>query len=381
MKYIKFLVVGVLLVSLTGTAFAGDFVFDENSSSCRHSFSVMDTPVIEYDQWGNVAKMYSLFYDQPLTNYEAWEYDGDHTLLKYTRCLDDKITEYTYEYDAHGFLIKTSITGGSVVRYENEYDEQGRILSSTSSTGSVIVYEHAEDGSYKKIYDSGTTFEYGRDGLLDRECQPNTLVRTYDDRGNILSTVYSDCAQSDLYTYSEEGVLLQLSSTSYSGDSTFVYDFDAQGRLVKAAIIVSENDNENRSLEYNSEGVVIRREENGATFEFRDDATNKRSDYSDGSYNIYNQDGNIQKQVTADGCSYIYLYDENGRYLANIYYDADGNRGFHQFTPEEQLFFEEDKLYRASIEDNEIIGYTVYEHDADGNLLSHREILADEYTP
>jgi len=52
-----------------------------------------------------------------------------------------------------------------------------------------------------------------------------------------------------------------------------------------------------------------------------------------------------------------------------------------QFTPEEQLFFEEDKLYRASIEDNEIIGYTVYEHDADGNLLSHREILADEYTP
>lgn len=133
--------------------------------------------------------------------------------------------------------------------------------------------------------------------------------------------------------------------------------------------------------EYNCEGVLIRETDPWYTEEYRRDLTVSRTEMFDGSYTIHNLNGSIQKSAQADGPFHIYFWDETGRFLARIYFDAEEKRDFHQIQEENIALDSEGNLYRMKLNGNENCVYTVCKHDAEGNLLARETLTSDQYTP
>ena len=67
--------------------------------------------------------------------------------------------------------------------------------------------------------------------------------------------------------------------------------------------------------------------------------------------------------------------------MAYVYFDAEGKRDFHQIQEENIAFDSEGNLYRMKLNDNGSCIYTVYEYDAEGNLLAWEKLTSDQYTP
>ena len=225
--------------------------YDESGNRIRHTQYNDDGDVTrwyayEYDEKGNVtAETFAVEY------MEVWETDiyKDGELLETVH--DDRgmpgqggetrIYKWTYEYDEHDNVIQTVYESAKgeekVTLYEYEYDDEGNVIRATTYSTDAdgrkdkvteyVIFSY--DGENRQV--EGVT--YDADGT---EQSRSTMEYTFDDEGNMTTTVCTEDGAVMWFTQNREGIMLKSGYQSSSGDDadfTSLQEYDEQGNPSK----------------------------------------------------------------------------------------------------------------------------------------------------
>ena len=232
-----------------------------------------------------------------------------------TRTTDGTVLRHqTYDYDKAGRLIKNYIGGSyeNTVYNEYTYDLRGNRISSVnklSETGETTEYE----------YDLG-------DHLLSEATTDGGVLQkktyySYDERGNLTGE--------QTRVYSADG--LAGSTAGQAGGmndaySTKTYRYDRFNRLVK----YTDGDTV-AEYEYNADNLRTAKTVNGKRTEYVWDGTNLMYEHGAAGTHKYAYDPTGVHMMDND--TYLKdghgnvtgMYDENGEFMSDTYYDAFGN--------------------------------------------------------
>lgn len=255
---------------------------------------------------------------------------------------DDAWLSDEYEYDDHGNRTKSisySSDGSSqaVTEVEYEYNDAGQMTK-------VTLYITPEDGKERCI-GIEEEYEYDEDGILLKEKE--TRYTVYEDMPEMNNTMVTEVgynAQGDMIKWSgrihyEED---EDDSEDAVSENTYEYEYDAEGRVIKA-------------IGYADAEVIY-------TEEYAYDANGRKIKET--------YDAPEYKKMVWE-----YEYDENGNRVKNKYDETyeDGSAGTHILT---ELFYEYEyddagKVKKWTSYDKEnpeqICGEC--EYDADGNAI------------
>ncbi len=181
------------------------------------------------------------------------EYDSLGRILN---SLGSSSQKTTFERDANGNIVKTSVQGGdrSIIT-SSTFDALNQLKAEVSPDGGNTAYEYTDNGALSSVNDpEGLSTRYTRDGFgntVERE-SPNTgkTSYSYDSAGNLISKT-NNLGQATTYEYD---VLNRLTKEiTPEGETTYHYDngANAKGRLTKA-----ENANSSSEYQYNGFGLV-----------------------------------------------------------------------------------------------------------------------------
>ncbi|WP_051450308.1 RHS repeat-associated core domain-containing protein [Actinospica robiniae] len=180
--------------------------------------------VFGYDPLGNLVEVFNSS-GLPL----VLEYDREDRITKWV----DRIgTQYTYEYDSAGRVVRTGGTG-SVLAGTMDYDPERRVTYSTDSLGAVTEYFYdANDRVIKEVDPLGGTTLSTWDPYGNLLTRTNALGRTvefaYDELGNLLRATGPSGA-----TARTEYNALCLPTRSWDADgSVFHHTYDEAGNLL-----------------------------------------------------------------------------------------------------------------------------------------------------
>jgi len=249
----------------------------------------------EYDTLGALVVIYTFDTNSRLTKAENadgsyWTYTAyfaGTTQAQYEKEYDIAgALVQTIEYDAAGVIVKVTLANGTVF----DYDAQGRVVKETAPTGEYKVFTYHAVPNDTVV---ATTKEYTAQGVL-------TVTYTYDVNSNLTR---KDNADGSYWTYTNyfagttqakyvkeydaAGALVQAIEYTIAGvivkvtlaDGT-VYDYDAQGRVVKetaptgAYKVFAYHAVPNDTLiatttEYDAAGVMV------VTYVFNNNASNR----------------------------------------------------------------------------------------------------------
>lgn len=186
--------------------------YDENDNEVRNVSLNQDTYTDytnTYDSYGNLIRCQQIRQtdDKYYIFYDEYEYDENNRLKcanHYNESINLKYWE-TYEYNENGDLIQKDLwyDGERKPKTSNifEYDENGNVkcerrqYNDNTEFYMYVDYEYDENG--RPI----TEFIKEPDGTLY-----NTITRTYDDKGNILTeyTENSEWYNTEVYVYDEK---------------------------------------------------------------------------------------------------------------------------------------------------------------------------------
>ena len=225
--------------------------YDESGNRIRHTQYNDDGNVVrwyayEYDEKGNVtAETFAVEY------MELWETDiyKDGELLETVH--DDRgvpgqggetrIYKWTYEYDEHDNMIQTVYESSKgeekVTLYEYEYDEEGNVIKATTYSTDAdgrkdkvteyVIFSY--DGENRQV--EGVT--YDADGT---EQSRSTMEYTFDDVGNMTTTICMEGGAVMWFTENREGVMIKGGYQSSPGDDadfTSLQEYDEKGNPSK----------------------------------------------------------------------------------------------------------------------------------------------------
>lgn len=225
--------------------------YDESGNRIRHTQYNDDGDVTqwyayEYDEKGNVtAETFAVEY------MEVWETDiyKDGELLESVH--DDRgrpghggetrIYKWTHEYDEHDNLIQTVYESAKgeekVTLYEYGYDDEGNVIRATTYSTDAdgrkdkvteyVIFSY--DGENRQV--EGVT--YDADGT---EQSRSTMEYTFDDEGNMTTTICTEGGAVMWFTENREGIMLKSGYQSSPGDDadfTSLQEYDKQGNPSK----------------------------------------------------------------------------------------------------------------------------------------------------
>ena len=260
----------------------------------------------EYSSDGSkkTRKQYSIYFTMPSLYeckcIEAYEYDLYGNLTYQMKVKDsyveEKRTEYTYEFDTNGRMVKL-------------------ISSDSNSNTNSEIYEYDDYGNINhKIYNDGNYEEWFE----------------YDSKGHLLSWHNNDNS-SETYEYNEKG--LKISHTKkwterfYEEYDNIVnrivdFEFNEWYEYDKSENLIYYKNSDGREERYNSKGKTI----------WEKDIDGKEYTYE------YDSDGNILSYKTSDGRTITYEYKKvedlvyctkNGKSTYSYVKDSQGNQIYY----------------------------------------------------
>ena len=135
--------------------------------------SLSDVTEYEYDERGNCIKETTIAVEDPSdVNTNSYEYDENGFVIKSVNEQSGRVTEYHYEFDDAGKVVKVSKYRDGVLQVEDEYE-----YDAANKISKAIETNYNDDGSKKSIYEGEVeTDPYGH---IVRE----KVEQTYSDDG------------------------------------------------------------------------------------------------------------------------------------------------------------------------------------------------------
>ncbi len=301
-----------------------------------------------------------------LGHYTYYEYNGrgllTRTIVKIgagdtsaTPDDDDLVT--SYEYDASGNRIKTTLPGGGVIIETYDplgrvtartlpsgdtitfaYDANGKLVKQANGKGLVIQYERDHLGRVKRIYDSlGTSRTYTYDGLGHplsiTDGNGNTTTFTYDKRGKQVRRTYADGTY-DTVTYDPAG---RIQSVTDRGGNRISFQRDKLGRTIASIDALGHR----TTAVYKGDRLASLIDAKGNPTHYLYDAAGNRvrEIYADGSVVEYTYDAlnRMASRKAADGTVVRFEYDERGLLTRRDYPGSDTNDDYFTYSADGQL--------------------------------------------
>jgi RHS repeat-associated protein len=345
-------------------------VTNANGKSARYTYnlegnmtSITDengkTEAMTYDLAGRLKSI-----TRPDNTTVSYDYNKINSLVSKTYSADD--TQVLYGYDELGRRVNMTDTTGAT---SYEYDIMGRITSVTATDGKTVKYAYDGCDRLASIeYADGRVVAYEYD-LNDRltavKDGEEVTEYAYDALGRIISVSRPNGTVS-AYQYDVTGNLTLIENMDSSNVliSSFAYDFDARGYIVKETA-KSPDGTVTRSFTYNANGeITLFREKEGLkTAEYKytyDKSGNRvklekkgvaRPETVDYKYNSANQLVSETSTVTGKA---EYEYDENGNVVSK---QAVGERIItYEYTVENRL--------KAVREGGELLMAAAYDGDS-----------------
>lgn len=199
------------------------------------------------------------------------------------------------EYDSRGRLKKESLPfRGNSATYWNviEYDDYNRKTCLTEASGKVSTW----------IYD-GTTVTSAQNGIVS--------IKTYDASGNLVSV--TDDGGTITYSLRDDG---QPTKVTAPGNVSTSFTYDVYGRRTK--IVDPSAGTQTESIVFNSDGgsISTHTNPNGSIITYTDRFGRTTKIERPGEYTteyVYNNNGLITSEVSSNGTSKAYTYDEFDR--------------------------------------------------------------------
>ena len=318
--------------SYTNYTYSGE-VYSYPSDSDDETADPVNVTVVTADSSNETSTITK--YNDALLTVSATDSDGNTTDYKYDTSFrliseqsGDNETSYTYDEDGN---VLTSSSADSQTVYTYNSDDQPVTQVSTSKddngneTKSYTKYEYSNGvvsritQSAKEDYSNAVTGEYSN-GLLVRSTdatdpQKITVTEyTYDQYGNVLSTVTTTVSgsdsSSDTVNYTYDALNHVLTQTDKDGTTSYVYD--AAGNIISQ----TDKTGTQRTLidEYGRTVQSIAPEDYDAA---KDGLNNDRSadtysDSSAGSTYKYASNGTLTSETNRLGKTTKYYYNDRG---------------------------------------------------------------------
>ncbi|MFH8290293.1 DUF6531 domain-containing protein [Streptomyces sp. NPDC018059] len=181
------------------------------------------TTVYGYDPAGNPTKV-----TDPLGGLTTTAYDALNKVVE-RKDADGRTT--TYGYDDLDQLTKVTAPGGAVTAYG--HDKLGNLTERTDANGHVTVYGYDAVHRLTSVTDPlkrKTSYTYDAEGHVTGKTTPRgTTTYSYDPRGLLTKTDYSDDTPDATFGYDDAGQLTARANAKMSED----FAYDAVGRLTK----------------------------------------------------------------------------------------------------------------------------------------------------
>lgn len=305
------LLVGVLALGLAGCGDDGRVVDDSTpvwlltqEIKCAADGTVESSKVVEYKSDGLLMEV-------------SWQNENGET----TRRLQ-------YEYNADGTLKQTSdiYADGYRTDIEYAYDEEGRNVSTRHLEGAGE--ERHLLGEITTIYDKGAKYQYSV-WYDDMGAVSYTAHIVYDEQDNVLNAANTN-ADGTLqnrteWDYDEAGRLVAYRQYDGADNLTYSYytAYDERGNKVSVSGgWLDENDTRTTEYEYDERGNMLRQ-----IVKYAD--SSEVMDYTE---YVYDEDGRKTAQIyyiggLEDGDwadEYRYVYDENGCLIKQEAVDEGG---------------------------------------------------------
>ncbi|MCH7333683.1 RHS repeat-associated core domain-containing protein [Acinetobacter modestus] len=221
----------------------------------------------------------------------------------------------TYEYDARGLLIATTLADGERVEYT--YDDAHRLTEIKDQSGNRSVYTLNRNG------DITQTEVYGESGQLEAKTQ-----QVYDNLGRLQNTLGNAQQNQTLgYNYND-----QIVSNKNTLNQNYSYAYDALGRQNK------ETDPLNQSSNYEYDALdqlkkVIDAKGGTTTYQYNafGEVTQLNSPDT-GTINYQYQNGKLLEKVDASQRKRRYQYDAQGRVTLQQDQFVDGTDQYENTT-------------------------------------------------
>ncbi|MDT9696592.1 hypothetical protein RMT89_11720 [Streptomyces sp. P17] len=225
----------------------------------------LPTKTVEYDRWGNTAKLMETANSVTRTTTNTYDAAGRIKTTSVSGGVGTAVPDSTTTYDADSGDVATVASNGQTITHTydqlgreipyndgagntatNAYDALGRPVKTTDSAPSTTTYTYDTTKDPRGLETSRTdsvagtfTASYDADGELATESLPGgyTLTVTQDEAGTETSRVYTKDSDgtvvaSDTVDHSVHGQVVTGANTA--GQSRTRYSYDAAGRLTEA---------------------------------------------------------------------------------------------------------------------------------------------------
>ncbi len=258
-------------------------------------------------------------------------------------------------YDSHGRVLSQVSADGTVTGYE--YDYRGRLTAtigthkSTESVGLGNVYPgHQARSRQETEYDINGQPWIRRSGIIqiedskgniliiDRK-QQKTTQRTYDQNGNILSTIFPDGTS----TRSEFNAFGQIAKSidELSQETTTTYDSNGRITSVSLPAVPLPSNREVMAkprweYSYDASGNLVLLRDNIAevtSSDIRNDHDGNLGDDTRITEWRYDSQGRLSKRILPNGSAESFLYDSRDRNVLHIAFDGIVERTTYDDRP------------------------------------------------
>ena len=249
--------------------------------------------------------------------YHHKTYNGINKITKLEQkpCPDCVVGDYTYEYDANGFLSQATTPEGDITQYT--YNLRGLLESKTEAFGTAE--ERTVSTTWHANYKLPLTID-----------EPQRLTTySYDVNGNLLSRSVKDKATNEIrtvsYTYNGFGQVLTVDGPRTDVSDITTYDYDASGNLTKTTnalgheTLITSHDAHGKPLSMTDPNGTV----TTLTYHPRGWLTSVTTDGDTTTYD-YDKAGQLTSVTLANGVVLNYEYDAAHRLVAIE--DAAGNR-------------------------------------------------------